>query len=45
MSLLYKNFKTLVQVLMNKNAYSMRVAVHSTVGTLVHRLQYIPIKA
>jgi hypothetical protein len=30
---------------MNKKiVYSMRV-VHSTVGTLVHRLHYIPIKA
>jgi hypothetical protein len=44
-SLLYKNFKILYNVLTNKKiAYSMRV-VHSTGGTLVHWLYYIPIKA
>jgi hypothetical protein len=37
--------KFLYNVLTNKKiAYSMRV-VHSIVGTLVHRLYYIPIKA
>jgi hypothetical protein len=44
-SLLYINFQTLVQCFNEwKIAYSMRV-VHSTVGTLVHWLHYIPIKA
>jgi hypothetical protein len=43
-SLLYKNFKTLVQFFNElKIAYSIRV-VHSTVGALVHWLHYIPIK-
>jgi hypothetical protein len=46
----FQNFSTkiskfLYNVLTNKKiAYSMRV-VHSTVGTLVHWLYYIPIKA